>query len=71
MALSRESVGKFRLLFFSLTIFIAIFTSLTAWLLWKFYPMIRKHGFKEIFKLQPFLTEKIIKEEPAAEDAGT
>jgi type III secretion protein J len=58
MALSKDSLTKFRVVFFSLMIFVFLFAVATAWLLWKMYPTIRKSGFKEIFNPQPFPTEK-------------
>lgn len=53
MGLSKDSVSRFRVLFFSLTIFILVFATATGWLLWKIYPTIRKGGLKEIFNPQP------------------
>jgi type III secretion protein J len=58
MALSKESTSKFRVLFFSLTLFILLFATATAWLLWKIYPSLKKNGLKALFNPQPFSVEK-------------
>ena len=58
MVMSRNSITKFRTLFFSLTILVMLFALMTGWLLWKIYPIIRKMGFSAIFKAQPILEEK-------------
>jgi type III secretion protein J len=58
MVMSRNSITKFRTLFFSLTILVMVFALMTAWLLWKMYPIIRKMGFGTLFKTQPILEEK-------------
>ncbi len=62
MAMTRESISKFRLVFFSLTIFVFLFATLCSWLLWKLYPIIKKNGFKELFKTQPLISEKKLEE---------
>lgn len=68
IALAKDSITKFRTLFFTLMIFVLLLATATAWLLWKMYPMIRKTGFGEFFKVQPFQVEKKVEETPSNEE---
>ena len=58
MALAKDSITKFRVMFFSLMLFVFLFALMTGWLLWKIYPTIRKHGLKSLFQPQPLNLEK-------------
>lgn len=57
--MSKESVARFRVLFFfitSLTLFLAL---LLGWLIWKFYPTLKKKGaLKELFNPIPWISTK-------------
>lgn len=59
IVMSKESVARFRVLFFfitSLTLFLAI---LLGWLIWKFYPTLKKKGaLKDLFNPIPWLSIK-------------
>jgi type III secretion protein J len=52
IVMSKSSASRFRALFFTLIIATIVFAVLVGWLIWKFYPILkRKGGFKEL--LQP------------------
>lgn len=55
--LNKESALRFRILFISLIFLGFIFALMMGWLMWKFYPLLRKAGgFKELLRPAP-LTE--------------
>ncbi|MCF7852390.1 MAG: type III secretion inner membrane ring lipoprotein SctJ [Simkaniaceae bacterium] len=59
IVMSRESALKFRAIFFTIMILGTIFAALFGWLLWKFYPTLRRSGgLRDIFKIKPFTPEK-------------
>ncbi len=59
LVLSRQSVAKFQVLFFSLILLSIIFIFSTFWLIWKVYPLLQKEGgFASLFELMPFGTKK-------------
>ena len=51
--LSKGSAHRFRSLFFSLLFFAIVFAIATAWMIWKFYPVLRQKGMKNFFSLTP------------------
>jgi type III secretion protein J len=54
MVMSKSSASHFRLIFFTLTIIAIFFAVVIGWLLWKFYPMLRRAGgFKQLFHPKP------------------
>ncbi|MCH9614724.1 MAG: hypothetical protein SP1CHLAM54_13090 [Chlamydiia bacterium] len=57
IVMSKGSTGKFRLLFFFLTTLMIIFALLLAWIVWKFYPLIKKRKMKELFNAKPITGE--------------
>jgi type III secretion protein J len=60
--MSKNSAGRFRLLFFSLMIFSIVFALIMGWLIWKFYLLLkRRGGFKNLLHPAP------LQEEPAEE----
>lgn len=63
IVMSKSSTAKFRLLFFFLTTLMIIFALLLAWLIWKFYPMIKKRKLKELLSPKP-ITGEINTEHP-------
>lgn len=68
LIIAKESLTKFRILFFSFLIFSLLLLLSLLWLGWKIYPVLRDSGgYKELFHLQPLHMEK--KEEPPAQEA--
>jgi type III secretion protein J len=54
VVMSKSSASRFRFLFFTLTFACILFALLTAWMIWKFYPVLRKAGgFKQLFHPKP------------------
>lgn len=59
MVLAKDSVTRFRTLFFSFTILILLLTLALIWVCWKLYPVLKQHGgIKELFHLKPMSSEK-------------
>ena len=53
IVMSKHSVARFRVLFFTLVLANIVFIGLAGWVLWKFYPILQKNGgFKQL--LDPF-----------------
>ena len=44
IVLSKNSAGRFRMIFFLLVFFALVFAALFAWMTWKFYPVLKKRG---------------------------
>lgn len=53
IVMSRASLGRFQAIFFSLLVLAIFFALLTAWLIWKFYPILRREGGFKAF-LNPY-----------------
>ena len=65
IVMSRDSATKFRTIFFLILILSTLFTALFGWMIWKIYPIIKKPGgIKELFKMKPFMHEKVEVETP-------
>ncbi len=64
IVVNKNSLGKFRFLFFCLTFFGTIFAILFGWVIWKIYPTLKTKGFKELLKPSPLTESKTNKEEP-------
>ncbi|HSX03970.1 MAG TPA: type III secretion inner membrane ring lipoprotein SctJ [Rhabdochlamydiaceae bacterium] len=58
IVLNRASAGRFRMLFFVLIFATIIFALLIGWLIWKFYPLLRKKGFKNFLNPAPYQKEE-------------
>ena len=60
IVMNKDSTSRFRFIFFTLTICIILFGAIFAWVLWKFYPILKKKGgWKELFHPVPIdTTEK-------------
>lgn len=56
IVMAKGSTGRFRLLFFTLIFGMIIFALFVGWMLWKFYPILRKRGMKNLFSPLPFKT---------------
>ncbi len=44
IVMSKTSAGRFRFIFFLLTVFTLLFAMLLGWMIWKFYPILRRRG---------------------------
>jgi type III secretion protein J len=75
--LAKESLSRFRLIFFSFTILILVLAVILSWILWKIHPVLKAQGgFRELFHLKPIDAEpsetspkEQNKEEPKKENA--
>lgn len=54
IVMSKGSALRFRLLFFALITVMIFFVLFVGWMLWKFYPILRKRGLKNLFTPLPF-----------------
>ncbi len=58
IVLSKQSIGKFRLIFFTLMIVCVLALLFIGWLLWKIYPLLRAQGgVKKLWDPAPWRTE--------------
>lgn len=53
IVIAKESVGRFRVIFFTFTLLLLLVALTLIWLFWKIYPLLREHGIRELFQLQP------------------
>lgn len=52
--LAKESVTRFRILFFAFAIALLLLLLSLIWVLWKIFPLLHKHGgIKELFHIHP------------------
>lgn len=57
--LAKESVTRFRIIFFTFSLLILLLLLSLIWLLWKVYPLLKQYGgFGELFHLQPISQTK-------------
>ncbi len=63
IVMSKASAGRFRFLFFMLIFGMIFFAVLLGWMFWKFYPVLRKRGFKKLLSPIPFRNQVPEKEE--------
>ena len=64
IVMSKNSASRFRFLFFLITTITVILALIVGWLIWKFYPALKKKGaLKELFNPVPFLN--IFKKPPS------
>lgn len=60
LIIGKESLTRFRIIFFSFTLLILLLALLLIWTLWKMYPILKKYGgFKELFHIKPINEGKI------------
>jgi type III secretion protein J len=75
--LAKDSLSRFRLIFFSFTISILLLILLLIWILWKIFPLLKAvGGIKKLFSFQPLqpvhlATAPAAKIEEAKEDSKT
>lgn len=69
LTLAKDSLTRFRIIFFSFTIALLILLLALIWLLWKLLPILQKMGgFKKLFSLHPFEIEQLSEMAPAAKE---
>ncbi len=49
IVMSKHSAARFRTIFFILTAISILFAVVIGWMLWKFYPLLKNQGVKELF----------------------
>lgn len=60
LVIAKESLTRFRIIFFSFTLALLILLLGLIWLLWKFFPLLQKlGGIKKLFSLQPIQAEPV------------
>lgn len=59
---AKDSVNRFRIIFFSFFLSILALALTLAWLIWKLLPLFKAKGMKELFSLQPLTIEKLLEE---------
>lgn len=65
IVMSKESAARFRFLFFFITTIAVILAIAFGWLIWKFYPTLKKKGsLKNLLSPIPWITRKKSSEEP-------
>lgn len=58
LILAKESVTRFRIIFFSFFLLSLILVLLLVWISWKIYPLLQQHGgFKELLHLHPIISK--------------
>lgn len=66
--LAKDSLSRFRTIFFSFTIFLVLLLLALIWLLWKIIPLLRKNGgFKQLFTFHPLHIEDLMQQGSAVE----
>lgn len=58
IVMSKSSAARFRFLFFLLIIGMIAFAVAVGWMFWKFYPIVRKRGLKNMLSPIPFRPEQ-------------
>lgn len=70
IVLGKESVTRFRIIFFTFSFLVLLMALAMIWLTWKIYPLLKAHGgIKELFHLQPLKAEPHVEEEPKIEES--
>lgn len=64
IVMNKSSAARFRFLFFLLIFGLIVLAAGVGWMLWKFYPILRKKGLKNMFSPIPFRDEGGGREEP-------
>lgn len=64
IVMSKTSAARFRVLFFALIFTMVLFGVFLVWMLWKFYPILRTRGLKNLLDPVPFRNSEEPKEGP-------
>jgi type III secretion protein J len=69
IVLAKESVSRFRIVFFTFSLIILTMALALIWLMWKIYPVLKNHGgIRELFHLQPLKVGQKEEEAPKEEE---
>jgi len=69
IVMSKNSVAKFRFLFFFITFIAVVLAIILGWISWKFYPQLKKKGgLKELFNPIPLINS--IRKKPPSGPPG-
>jgi len=72
LILAKESVTRFRIIFFTFTILLLLLVLTLVWLCWKVYPLLKEHGgIKELFHIKSITAQKKEDEAPPTTDKPT
>lgn len=63
IVMTQASASKFRLIFISFSLLLALFALIIGWLLWKFYPVLKDKGWKSLLNPAPIHFEEEMTEE--------
>lgn len=70
IVLAKESITRFRVVFFAFTAIILILFLILIWISWKVYPLLERHGgIKELFHVHPIKLEPKTPESDEEEEA--
>ncbi|MBI5274145.1 MAG: type III secretion inner membrane ring lipoprotein SctJ [Chlamydiales bacterium] len=58
IVMSKQSALRFRFIFFIISLFTIFFAISFGWLIWKFYPLLKRKGLKELLSPMPIVDEK-------------
>ena len=67
IVMSKHSAMKFRIIFFTFSFLVILFAAIAGWLIWKFFPLLRQRGWKELLRPAPIPVVEYPPEAPAAE----
>lgn len=72
LVIGKESLTRFRIIFFTLTLLILLLILLLVWTIWKTYPLLQSHGgLKELLHLKTIKGERSKEAKPKTEGAAT
>jgi len=72
IVVAKESISRFRMIFFSFSIIVLVLGLSMVWLLWKLYPLLMaKGGVKALFELEPLSHDDTKKEDKEGEEPVT
>lgn len=60
LSLAKDSLSRFRFLFFSFIVTLFILATLLGWVLWKVFPILKQVGFKEFKSIKPLSLESLL-----------
>jgi type III secretion protein J len=67
ITMQESGVGRFQVLFFTLTSLILFFALLAGWMAWKLYPLLPQGGLRRLFSLKPLVVESSAEEQVGGE----
>lgn len=65
LVIAKESVTRFQIIFFSLSILILALALAFIWVIWKLLPLVKNHGgLKSLFSIKPLNPDSVVEEPP-------